>query len=209
MSEDLLNMLAECESAEDLAALEALAAELPVQPEQRIVRTTGEVAAVLGVQPQTVRAWRMESPPMPGEPGKYSLSEITRWRDARTARTRPTDASEIGIEIRRAQLVEMLECARGRKMKNDRLEAQLISREELERDVEKAFNLLERKLATLPERVAGVVPAALGSVISEECQSTVEHALKELRNNSEIMAVVAVARCEAVGSVSRRLSYFD
>lgn len=190
MSEDLLNMLAECESAEDLAALEALAAEMPVQPETRILRTLGEVAAFFGVQPQTVRAWRMESPPMPGEPGKYSLSEITRWRDVRTARTRPTDASEAGIAIRRAELAERLERARGRKMKNDRFEAQLVSREELERDIVKGLKLTERKLATLPERVAGVVPAALASVISEECQSTVEHALKELRNNGDVMAVM-------------------
>jgi hypothetical protein len=75
-------------------------------------------------------------------------------------------------------------------MKNDRFEAQLVSREELERDIVKGLKLTERKLATLQERVAGVVPAALASVISEECQSTVEHALKELRNNGDVMAVM-------------------
>ncbi len=125
----------------------------------------------------------MESPPMPGEPKKYSLSEITRWRDERTARARPTDASEAGIAIRRAELAERLERARGRKMKNDRFEAQLINREELERDVEKAFDLLEQKLATLPKRAAGVVSEELAEVIENEVSTTVSVAMSELKNS--------------------------
>ena len=113
MSEDLLNMLAECESAEDLAALEALAAELPVQ---RIVRTLGEVAAVLGVQPQTVRAWRMESPPMPGEPGSYDIDQIEAWKAQRALRNEVPGMAELNVASQRAEFARRLESVRGKRL---------------------------------------------------------------------------------------------
>ena len=62
---------------EQLRAVEAV---LLAREGRFVVETLGEVAAFFGVQEQTVRTWRLRADPMPGSPGEWNLSEITRWR---------------------------------------------------------------------------------------------------------------------------------
>lgn len=184
MSEDLLNMLAECESAEDLAALEALAAELPVQPEPRILRTLGEVAAFFGVQPQTVRAWRMESPPMPGEPGRYDLDQIEAWKAQRALRNEVPGMAELNVASQRAELARRLESVRGRQLKNKQIESRLVPLTVIEntypRVIEKLHQKFDRFHERCADRVAVIAPPEVIAVLGDEIQQTISIGIKTL-----------------------------
>lgn len=86
-NESLLNeLLVSAETEEDCDAAEALIREREAKrPPKWSVDTLGEVAEFFGVSPQTVRTWRMHSPPMPGAPGHWLLPEIVRWKCDRTS----------------------------------------------------------------------------------------------------------------------------
>jgi hypothetical protein len=183
MSDDLLNMLAECETPEDLAALEALAAEIPVQPEPRILRTLGEVAAFLGVQPQTVRAWRMESPPMPGEPGRYDLDAIEAWKAQRALRNELPGMAELNVASQRAELARRLESVRGKQLRNEILTERVVSLREVNRDALTGLSIVDSRLKRLPTEVAANVPEELAEVIRNEVQQTITVTLQMLNND--------------------------
>lgn len=86
-NESLLSeLLGSAETAEDCDAAEALIAERESKRGAKwCVETLGEVAEFFGLSPQTVRTWRMQSPPLPGSPGRWSLPEIVQWKLERTA----------------------------------------------------------------------------------------------------------------------------
>ena len=182
MNEDVLHLLEECQTPEDLAAIEALAAELPVQTEPRILRTLGEVAAFFGFQPNTVRAWRMESPPLPGVPGRYVLDEIETWKAQRDARNEVPGMAELNIASQRAELARRLESVRSRRTKNDRLENSVIRRTELERDIRAGVSMLEARLRRLPTEIVAKVPQELSDATQNEVMQTVNLGLAGLQN---------------------------
>lgn len=180
---DLLTMLEQCQTAEDLAAFDALAAELPVETEPRIVRTLGEVAAYLGVQPQTVRAWRMESPPMPGEPGRYDLDQIEAWKAQRASRNETPGMAEVNVASQRAELWRRLESVRGKQLKNEILTERVVSLREVNRDALTGLSIVDSRLKRLPTEVAANVPEELAEVIRNEVQQTITVTLQMLNND--------------------------
>ncbi len=69
------------------------------EPTAWTAETLQEVALFCGVAEATVRAWRISSPPMPGEPGRWHLPSITQWRLDREKRRKPMTEDEAMLEI--------------------------------------------------------------------------------------------------------------
>ena len=91
----LTELLASAESPEDLQAVEELLAEQERAERTRdkwVCRTLAEVAEFFGLAVQTVKQWRIESPPMPGADGKYPLRDIVQWRLNKLAGSSVLDA---------------------------------------------------------------------------------------------------------------------
>ena len=177
---------------DDVGDLEAVEAILSAyESESRIVRTLGEVAAVMGVKPQTVRAWRMESPAMPGEPGRYNLDEIEVWKNQRASRNETPGMAELNVASQRAQLWRRLESVRGKRLKNDEAESRLISVKCLEEMYPRVCDKLEGKFERFHERcaarVADMASPELAEAMSQEIQHSVAYALKELRHGFTTM----------------------
>ncbi len=183
MTEDLRQLLAECQTAEDMTAFVELVAELPVIPEPQIFRTLGEIGAWFGVRPQTVRAWRMENPPLPGTPGWYVLDEIEAWKAARDARNEIPGMAELNIASQRAELARRLESVRSRRTKNDRLENSLIRQTELIRDIRTGVSMLTERLRKLPAEIVANVPQELSEATQNEVMQTVNLGLAGLNND--------------------------
>jgi hypothetical protein len=174
----------------DLEEMEALLFQY--EPgESNTVKTLSDVAAVLGVQPQTVRAWRMESPPMPGEPGRYNLDEIEAWKNQRASRNETPGMAELNVESQRAELWRRLESVRGKRLKNDEFENSLIPVATLEQDLEILSSIINRKFERFHERcaarVAHITSPELTEGLSQEIQHSVAHALRELRDGTTAM----------------------
>ena len=174
----------------DLEEMEALLFQY--EPgESNTVKTLSDVAAVLGVQPQTVRAWRMESPPMPGEPGRYNLDEIEAWKNQRASRNETPGMAELNVESQRAELWRRLESVRGKRLKNDEFENSLIPVATLEQDLEILSSIINRKFERFHERcaarVAHITSPELTEGLSQEIQHSVAHARRELRDGTTAM----------------------
>lgn len=168
--------------ADELEAAEMLLSTYEIEP--RIVRTLGEVAAVLGVQPQTVRAWRMESPPMPGEPGSYDIHQIEAWKAQRERRNETPGMQELNVASQRAELARRLESVRGKRLKNEQIESELVLLTELEslypvviETLHKTFDRFHERCA---DRVAGMAPPELIPVMNEVIQQDVAIGLRTL-----------------------------
>jgi hypothetical protein len=54
----------------------------------RILKDLKEVSEVFGVPYSTLRTWRCEPNPMPGEPGRWDIAEILAWYEGRCERQR-------------------------------------------------------------------------------------------------------------------------
>ena len=174
----------------DLEEMEALLFQY--EPgESNTVKTLADVAAALGVQPQTVRAWRMESPPMPGEPGCYDLDEIETWKNRKASRNETPGMAELNVKSQRAELWRRLESVRGRRLKNDAFENSMIPMATLEPDSELAASILNQKFERFhercAERVGDIVSPELKKVLSQEIQHSVAHARRELRDGTTMM----------------------
>lgn len=76
-------MLDSASTPEDLEAINQLIAEVEQAKTKRDkfdLSTLSEVAEFFGLDEHTVRTWRLKSPPMPGEPGKWPIKQIVQWR---------------------------------------------------------------------------------------------------------------------------------
>ena len=174
----------------DLEEMEALLSQY--EPgESNTVKTLSDVAAVLGVKPQTVRAWRMESPPMPGEPGRYNMDEIEVWKNQRASRNETPGMAELNVESQRAELCRRLESVRGKRLKNNKFENSLIPVSTIEQDFEVAASIVDRKFERFHERcaarVADMTSPELTEGLSQEIEHSVAHALRELRGGTTAM----------------------
>ena len=79
----LLELAEQAETPEDLEAVRQLWDEKEKAKQQRDrfdLTTLSEVAEFFGLDEQTVRTWRLKTPAMPGEPGKWPIKQIVQWR---------------------------------------------------------------------------------------------------------------------------------
>lgn len=152
----------------------ARAAEQEASQGKWIATSLSEVAAFFGLHIQTVKQWRTESPPMPGDDGKYPLPAIVKWRDdklrysAATERKREqeNELRQVQIETKRLQL----ETKRGL----------LIERAEVERDIAVIFARVKNRTDALPAEVANLVPGDQKAAVKKMVEEKVRVMQKEM-----------------------------
>ena len=112
---------------------------------------------------------------------RTSIEAVQKWRSENIkAVAEDADVSEIGIELKRAEMAERWENARTRQLKNDVACGRLIRKEEVERDLAIAVSRLVNRLNSLGLKCANICPAELKAPIKEAIEDTVRVALKEI-----------------------------
>ena len=172
----LTELLASAESPEDLQAVEELLAEQERAERTRdkwVCRTLAEVAEFFGLAVQTVKQWRIESPPMPGADGKYPLRDIVQWRIAKLAGSSVLDAK------RQADLESIKLVNEKRAMENAQKRGLLIEREEVERDMALLWSRLAARLTGVADRVTTLVPSDLKATTKDRVEQEIRIIQKE------------------------------
>lgn len=172
MLQELLNSAT---TDEELAEIERL-----LQSDCKFVATTlGEIAELFGVNVQTVKQWRTESPPMPGVSGEYPIGDVIRWRLAKVQNN----------DLNTAQKQQNLELGEI-KLQTERMELAKAKGELLERaDVElwAATALIEARemIMSLPEMLATSSPPELRDFVRSEADRHCRDVLIMLRRKLE------------------------
>lgn len=158
-------MVSDCETAEDFAAAQELVREHKAREAARdkwTASTLGEVAEFFGMALQTVKQWRMETPPMPGSEGKYPLQQITQWRlnkvsQADLAAAKRQQDYELGRILVESKQIEL-----------DREKALILDRHDVELFVATALVELRETIMQLPEKLAASAPQELKDFVRSE-----------------------------------------
>lgn len=150
---------------DDLDEAESLLSSVETSQEATgrfVARTLAEVAEFFGVSTQTAKEWRCASPPMPGEPGNYPLSEITRWRLSRLRN------NELSDELRRADLEKTQVQIEQARIVLDEKKANILDRADVELWAAVALTEIREGVLQLPELLAASAPQDLKNFVREE-----------------------------------------
>lgn len=182
MLSDLPGLLAKCQTAEEFAEYDRIEAELLAVSSGKWVATTlGEVAEVFGLAVQTVKQWRMESPPMPGEPGAYPIPEIVQWRLAKLSGTDLT-------ERKKRQEIELAEIQiESKRLDLEREKGNIIERGDIELWVAQALIELREGVMQLPEILVAASPPEVKSFVRTETDRHCRDLLAMVRHRLEQM----------------------
>ena len=115
---------------------------------------------------------------------RTSIEAVKKWRaqNVKTASASAMDHSELTIELKRAELCERLENARGRKIRNDATDEKLIQADEVARDTNQGLAIIEAGLSDLGARCASRCPPELQTAVEELIDSKARLCLRELRD---------------------------
>lgn len=161
----LKELLDSAESPEDLEAVMQLVAEVERSEQERDrfdLKTIGEVAEFFGLDEHSVRQWRLKTPPMPGEPGRWPIKSIVQWRCnwiqqtdlAAAKRQQDYELGQIQVESKRIEL--------------DREKGLILDRQDVELWAATALIELREGIMQLPEMLAASAPADLKDFVREE-----------------------------------------
>lgn len=118
---------------------------------------------------------------------RTSIEAVQKWRSENIkAVAEDADISEIGIELKRAEMAERWENARTRQLKNDLASGRLERKEDIERDLSIAVSRLVNRLNSLGLKCANICPAELKAPIKEAIEDTVRTSLKEICDDLRI-----------------------
>jgi phage terminase Nu1 subunit (DNA packaging protein) len=146
------------------------------------ILTIQQIADGIGVSTTTVDKYVKRGCP------RTSIEAIQKWRAENIKSIADdTDADEIGLALRRAELKEREENARTRQLKNDLMESRLIRREDVERDLSVGFARLVNRLNSLGLKCANICPTELKAPIKQSIEETIRIALKELSDDLRIL----------------------
>lgn len=147
-------------------------------PRQRKLLTIQQMADGIGVSTVTIDKYVKRGCP------RTSIEAVQKWRSENIkAVAEDADMSEIGIELKRAEMAERWENARTRQLKNDLAQGRLIRKDEVERDIAIGLSRLVNRLNSLGLKVANICPAELKAPIKEAVEDTIRIALKELSDD--------------------------
>ena len=126
------------------------------------LKTLSEVAEFFGLDEHTCRTWRMKTPPMPGEPGKWPIKQIVRWRCdwiqqtdlAAAKRQQDFELGQILVETKRLEL--------------EREKGLILERTDVELWAATALTELREGIMQLPEMLAAAVPQEIKNFTREE-----------------------------------------
>ena len=162
---DLPDLLAACETVADFAEYDRIEAEVMARQASHNrfdLKTLSEVAEFFGLDEQTVRTWRLKTPPMPGEPGKWPIKSIVQWRCnwiqqtdlAAAKRQQDFELGQIQVESKRIEL--------------DREKGLILDRHDVELWASTALIELREGIMQLPEMLAASAPSDLKDFVREE-----------------------------------------
>lgn len=184
-------MLGSAETPEDLEALQQLVAEVEQSTKERDrfdLATLSEVAEFFGLDEQTVRTWRLKSPPMPGEPGKWPIKQIVQWRCnwiqqtdlAAAKRQQDFELGQIQVESKRIEL--------------DREKGLILDKQDVELWASTAMIELREGVMQLPEILAASAPQELKNFTREEAERHCRDLLIALQRRLEIEEIERKSR---------------
>lgn len=162
---DLPDLLAACETAADFAEYDRIEAEVLARGQARDrfdLQTLSEVAEFFGLDEHTIRTWRLKTPPMPGEPGKWPIRQIVQWRCnwiqqsdlAAAKRQQDFELGQIQVESKRIEL--------------NREKEVILDRHDVELWAATALIELREGIMQLPEMLAASAPQDLKDFVREE-----------------------------------------
>ena len=112
---------------------------------------------------------------------RTSIEAVQKWRSENIkAVAEDADPSEIGIELKKAEIAERWENARTRQMKNDLMTGRLIKKDEVELHLRTALSRMVNRLNSLGLKCANICPSELKAPIKEAIEETVRICLKEV-----------------------------
>lgn len=118
---------------------------------------------------------------------RTSVEAVQKWRSENIkAVAEDAEVSEIGIELKRAEMAERWENARTRQLKNDLASGRLVRKEDIERDLSIAVSRLVNRLGSLGLKCANICPSELKAPIKEAIEDTVRTSLKEICDDLRI-----------------------
>lgn len=120
---------------------------------------------------------------------RTSVTAIKRWRASNRRQRSVTDIDDalLKVELLREQLRHERE--KRRKLALDRKQKlkELVSREQIEKEVQAAVLMLRNRLMSLPTQIAMHAPGEIKGVTIKMTQNTIRVALKELKDQLEGM----------------------
>ena len=163
--QELLDIVPSLVTPEDFATWDGMIADLDAREASRdkwTASTLGEVAEFFGMALQTVKQWRMETPPMPGAEGKYPLQQITQWRLNKVSQSDLASAKrQQDFELGRIQV-------ESKQIELDREKALILDRHDVELFVATALVELRETIMQLPEKLAASAPQDLKDFVRSE-----------------------------------------
>lgn len=161
-----------------------VAAKKTRKKQTRVVKrnlTIQQMAEGIGVCTATIDKYVKRGCP------RASVESIQKWRSENIkAVAEDADVSEIGIELKRAEMAERWENARTRQLKNDLASGRLVRKEDIERDLSIAVSRLVNRLNSLGLKCANICPSELKAPIKEAIEDTVRTSLKEICDDLRI-----------------------
>ncbi len=161
----MLDLVPLLESAEDFEEWDRMSEDLErkeASADRFDLKTLSEVAEFFGLDEQTVRTWRLKTPAMPGEPGRWPIKQIVQWRCnwiqqtdlAAAKRQQDFELGQIQVESKRLEL--------------DREKGSVIDRQDVELWAATALIELRTGVMQLPEMLAASAPQELKDFVREE-----------------------------------------
>ena len=145
-----------------------------------VVGTIAEVAEFFALSNAAVNAWRRDANPMPGSPGRFDLSKIAQWRDARRK-----EGGGVGEELKAADIRLKTAQARAKEMENSVNEGELVPLADVELFVATACVEFREVIMTLPDSLASSSPPELRNFVREESDRLCRGALVSLHRRLE------------------------
>jgi phage terminase Nu1 subunit (DNA packaging protein) len=146
-----------------------------------VVGTIAEVAEFFALSNAAVNAWRRDANPMPGSPGRFDLSKIAQWRDARRK-----EGGGVSEELKQADIRLKTAQARAKEMENSVNEGELVPLADVELFVATALIECRVVVMSIPEAIATSAPPELRDHARTEADRTCRAALTSLKRRLEL-----------------------
>lgn len=141
------------------------------------ILTIQQIADGIGVSTTTVDKYVKRGCP------RTSIEAVQKWRAENIKSIADdTDADEIGLALRRAELKEREENARARQQKNDERAGKVVSIDSVRHFESIVISRMVNRFASLGLKCANLCPSELKAPIKEAVEETVRIAFKEFRN---------------------------
>ena len=174
----LHELLLSAETPEQLQHAERMLVQLEAEQAQQNrwrCDSLKHVAEFFGVSLSTVKQWRQESPPMPGDETGYDLREVVAWRIAKQA------ASPLREEKQRQQ-IELGEIRKQQQqIELDKLRGSLVPLADVEEWASRIMIQFRESMMQIPQAVAQLAPVRSQRAIETQAEEYVSAALSILQ----------------------------